>query len=242
VDESSLRAATGMSRIRAIALVHPSNPTGAFVSQGDLELVAPLGLPILSDEVFADYSWLDDSDRPSSLLEAATDTLVFRLDGLSKSAALPQLKLAWTVVAGPDSLVRDALARLEHVADAYLSPSIPVQRALPALLREAPAMREKVQARCRANLATIRGTCAGTAVTALLVEGGWSIPLRLPAIHDDETWSVLLLERAGVLSHPGYLYDFEDGSYLVVSLLTDPAILASAIERILALVEREARI
>jgi aspartate/methionine/tyrosine aminotransferase len=243
IDETSLReAASPGSRTRTVALVHPSNPTGAFVSNEDLALVKSLGLPIVSDEVFADYAWIDDASHTSSLIARGSDTLVFRLDGLSKSATLPQLKLAWTVVDGPDHLVRDALGRIEHIADAYLSPSIPVQLALPALLVAAPAMREKVHARCRANLQTIREITANTSVTALPVEGGWNAVLRLPAIHDDETWSLFLLEKAGVLTHPGYLYDFPDSAaFLVVSLLTNPTTLNDALPRFQHLVGNELR-
>ncbi len=243
IDESSLReAASPATRARAVALVHPNNPTGAFVSNEDLALVKSLGLPIVSDEVFTDYAWIDDASHTSSLIARRSDTLVFRLDGLSKSATLPQLKLAWTVVDGPDDLVRDALGRIEHIADAYLSPSIPVQLALPALLAAAPAMREKVRARCRVNLEIIREISANTAVTALPIEGGWTAVLRLPAIHNDETWSLNLLEETGILTHPGYLYDFPDGAaFLVVSLLTNPTTLSAALPRLLNLVTHPAR-
>jgi hypothetical protein len=222
-------------------LLHPNNPTGAFVSRRDLALVESLGLPIVSDEVFSAYGWTNDADRLSTLLDEPGKALLFRLDGLSKSAALPQLKLAWMVVGGPDALVRDALARLEHIADAYLSPSIPVQRALPVLLAEAPTMREKIGARCHENLAAIGAACAGTALTLLWPEGGWTAVIRLPNVHDDETWSVRFLEEAGTLTHPGYLYDFDDGAFVVISLLTNPLTLTAAIDRMITLVDKETR-
>ena len=47
--------------------------------------------------------------------------LAFALGGLSKSAGLPQVKLGWMAVGGPDPLVRAALERLELIADTYLS-------------------------------------------------------------------------------------------------------------------------
>jgi len=239
IDEASLRAAAATDRARALLLVHPNNPTGAFVARDDLAMARELGLPIVSDEVFADYAWRDDERRLPSLLSERSDTLTFRLDGLSKSCVLPQLKLAWTLVAGPDALVHRALARLEHIADAYLSPSIPVQLATPALLEEAPALRARVRGRCLDNLATISAACAGSALTPLPVEGGWTAVIRLPAIHDDETWSIVLLDRAGVLAHPGYLYDFDDVPHLVVSLLTDPDVLGIALARLVSLVSEE---
>jgi hypothetical protein len=241
LDKRSLSEAAARERVRAVVLVHPNNPTGAFVSRADFAAASSLGLPVVSDEVFGAYRWIDDPDRPATLFENDGVTLLFRLDGLSKFAVLPQLKIAWAVLGGPAALVRDALARLEHIADTYLSPSVPVQLALPALLAEAPAMRERVRSRCRTNLTAIADACAGTALTLLPPEGGWTAVLRLPAIHDDETWSLLLLEQAGVLTHPGYFYDFTDGAFLVLSLLTDPATLATGIERVGTFVDKETR-
>ncbi len=240
IDEESLSTAASPPT-RAITLVHPNNPTGAFVAREDFELVRSFGLPIVSDEVFGDYVWHDDATRALTLIADARDSLVLRLDGLSKSALLPQLKLAWTVVDGPEALVRKALARLEHIADAYLSPSVPVQLALPELLAAAPAMRAKVEARCRASLEILTRACAGSALTLLGPEGGWSAVMRLPDVHDDEAWALLFLEKAGVFVHPGYLYDFETGSYVVVSLLGDAVTLGAAMERMLIVVARECR-
>jgi aspartate/methionine/tyrosine aminotransferase len=238
IDDATLRAAV-RAPTRAVALVHPSNPTGAFVSSADFERVRSAGLPIVSDEVFSAFDWRGDPGRSASLIAGAGDGLVFRLDGLSKSAALPQMKLAWAIAAGPDRLVDAALARLEHIADAYLSPSVHVQSALPALLAEAPAMRERVASRCRANIETIARACAGGALTFLRPDGGWSGVVRLPATRDDEEWALAFLEKAGVFVHPGYLYDFDDGAYFVVSLLTEPTTLGVAMDRVRALVDSD---
>lgn len=230
LDADALRAAhNGAS---AIITVHPNNPTGSFLKRDELRAIADLKLPIISDEVFADYAFGEDPRRAVSALEAADETLVFRLGGLSKSCALPQLKLAWTAIAGPGS--EDAIERLEHIADAYLSPGTPVQRALPALLQLGPAIRAPIATRTRANLAQLKLALANTPATVLKVEGGWYAVVRVPNTLDDEGWALTLLERDHLLVQPGYYYELRDGVHLVLSLLADPRDFAEAMPKLRA--------
>jgi alanine-synthesizing transaminase len=212
-------------RSRAIVLVSPNNPTGTYLKRDELARLSALGLPLVSDEVFGDYSFSDDARRARSVLEA-NEGLVIALDGLSKAAALPQMKLAWLTLGGSATLVQEALGRLEIVLDAFLSPGTPVQRALPELLQSRAVAADAVRARTRSNLAILRRTCADSAVSVLGVEGGWYGVLRLPATASDEDWAVRLLD-AGVLVQPGYFFDFAGAPYVVVSLLTPEAVFES---------------
>src|SRR5262249_18051135 len=144
------------SRTRAIVVVAPNNPTGSYLKRQEVaalvELCARRGLALISDEVFADYAHAPDPRRVVSLAEAGP-ALVFALGGLSKSCGLPQLKLGWIAACGPPALRDEALARLEIVADTYLSVSTPVQRAAPSLLRRLPELQAPIAARVAANLA-----------------------------------------------------------------------------------------
>lgn len=219
VDLDSLSRAIG-KRTRAIVIVHPNNPTGSFVSKAELARMASFGLPIVSDEVFVDYALTEESNRAATAREAE-DVLVFALGGLSKSAALPQMKLGWTAVSGPDALVRDALERMELIADTFLSVGTPVQHALPALLEAGATTRAAIVERAKKNLSTIdRVLGKNSPVTRLRVDGGWYAPLRLPSTKSEEDWVLELLRQDGVLVHPGAFFDFEREAYVVVSLLT----------------------
>ena len=60
--------------------------------------------------------------------------LTFVLSGMSKIAGLPQMKAAWIVGLGPEAVRREAMGRLEIVADTFLSMNAPVQLALPSWL------------------------------------------------------------------------------------------------------------
>ena len=234
IDFTSLRAAIS-SRTRAVILVNPNNPTGSYVSETQAreleELCEHHRLSVISDEVFFEYALSEDADRVSW---AQRDRVLgFTLAGLSKTAALPQMKLAWTAVNGPSALVTDALARLEVIADTFLSVSAPVQHGIAELLATAPEMQRKIRERCFANLTLLRETCAESPVTPLRTDGGWSAVLRIPSLGSDEDFAIQLLEKHGVLVHPGHFYDFRREGYVVVSLLTPTETLREGMRRLI---------
>jgi aspartate/methionine/tyrosine aminotransferase len=201
-------------------------------------LAAEHGLAVVSDEVFADYAFGPDRRRVATLARDGP-CLTFTLGGLSKSCALPQLKLGWIVASGPHVLRTEALARLEVIADTYLSVGTPVQEALPSILARRAELHAPVDARVRSNRDDLaRRLGRGSAASLLHAEGGWAAVLRLPALPGEEDWAVRLLVDADVLVHPGYFFDFEGEGFVVASLLTPPGILADGASRILASVGR----
>ena len=230
IDFDSLRRAVN-ARTRAIVLVSPNNPTGSFVKRDELARLAEFGLPLISDEVFSAFELGESSRRARSVLEL-DEVLVFALGGLSKYAALPQMKLAWTCARGPEAALRDAFTRLELVADTYLSPNTPVQLALPELLAASAPVRVALNARIARNFATLTAAFAGTAATPLFLEGGWYATLRLPSVLDEASWLLTLLNEDGVLTQPGFFYDFIEGPVLVLSLITEEQELALGVSRI----------
>jgi hypothetical protein len=239
VDMDSVRRAAG-PRARAILVVSPNNPTGSYLKRDELAALASLGLPIVSDEVFAEYPLREDAARAKTALETS-ETLVFALGGLSKLVGLPQMKLGWIATGGPEPRVREALARLELACDAFLSVGAPVQHALPALLSSGAAARDAIAQRTRENLATLRSALAGSAATVLDVEGGWYAVLRLPRTRSEEEWTLDLLRATRVLVQPGHFFDFEEEPFVVVSLLTEPAAFAEGVARLANRVAEEAR-
>jgi aspartate/methionine/tyrosine aminotransferase len=194
---------------------------------------------ILSDEVFADFSLRADAGRARTLF-ADGPALTHCLGGLSKSCGLPQLKLAWVALAGPAAARAEAQARLEIVADTYLSVSTPVQRAAPSILARTEELQAPIRDRIRDNLAHLRAAAAGTPATVLDVEGGWSAVLHVPATRSEEEWAIALVEQDGVLIHPGYFFDFAREAYLVLSLLPPPAEFAEGVAKIRERVMRSA--
>jgi aspartate/methionine/tyrosine aminotransferase len=221
LDRASLAQALAGERARAIVCVQPNNPTSSALARDELDYLASFGLPVISDEVFTEYSLT--GARVPSALELSERTLVFRLAGLSKSLALPQLKLAYSAIAGPPALVAEACARLEHIADAYLSAATPVQLALPGLLARGPALRAEILARLRHNLQTLQRALAGSAASVLACQAGWYAVVRVPELLDDEGWCLQLLREDQLVVQPGYFFDLQPGAYLVLSLIAPEA-------------------
>lgn len=229
-------------KARAIVVVHPNNPTGSFVRREELEcLLKPCeehALALVADEVFADYAFAPDDKRVVSHA-GMSEALTFTLSGLSKISALPQMKLAWVVVSGPPDVLTQALARLEIIADTYLSVSAPLAHALPTMLETRRSLQPQILERVRTNLRWLdERLAADLPVSRLKADGGWYAILKLPAIRSDEDWAVELLAEDGVLVHPGHFYDFPAEGHLVVSLLPPAEIFQQGIGQLLARVAR----
>ena len=235
-------AARATERTRAVVVVSPNNPTGSVLRRGELDalvaLCAERNLALVCDEVFADYVHAPSPlHAPSVASEAGA--LTFTLNGLSKVAGLPQLKLGWIVANGPDAQIGEALARLEFAADLYLSVATPVQHALADLLALAPRVRDEIRARVGANRAWLDARVGlEGAVRVIASEAGWNALVRVPRVVPDDVLALDLVEREGVLLHPGYFFDFDRDGILVVSLLTEPALFREGIDRTIAAVIR----
>jgi alanine-synthesizing transaminase len=222
--------------VRAVLAVSPNNPTGSVLASEEVdELVRRCEdgrAALIVDEVFADYP-LGMASIPAYC--RSSPALTFRLGGLSKSVGLPQVKLGWILVDGPDDLVAAALQRLELICDTYLSVSTPVQIAASRLLTDGAVVRERILERVRANDATLRRIVASApSIEALNADGGWSAVLRVPATRSEEELVLELLEQDDVLVHPGFFFDFSHEAFLVVSLLAEPAVFAEGVGRLVA--------
>jgi aspartate/methionine/tyrosine aminotransferase len=226
------------SQTRAVLVVSPNNPTGSFITADDLDRLAvrcaERGAAIVADEVFADYPIERDHASHAGRPLDRRDALTFSLGGLSKSVGLPQVKLGWIALAGPDSLVVSALERLELVCDTYLSVSTPVQVAAPSLLARGATVREQIRARVAANYRyLVADAKAWPSCEVLGAEGGWYGVLRVPSLQPEEDLVLSLLNDDNVLTHPGYFFDFPHEAFIVVSLLTPEDAFAESVGRVL---------
>ncbi len=221
--------------LKALMLVHPANPTGNYVGSSErqqmIHLCSPSQTPIISDEVFFDYSWVGAA--PAESFAANNAGLTFTLSGISKILGLPQMKISWIVVTGPEALKTEALHRLEIIADTYLSASTPAQTMLPVWFNREAMIRNEILTRLQENRKILAGFFGGDSKIKLLEGGGgWTSVLELPAEEQDESWALHFLENFHTALHPGYLFDMPaEKPYLVLSLLTPPALLAQALNR-----------
>jgi alanine-synthesizing transaminase len=240
--------------VRAVLAVSPNNPTGSVLSAQEMctleSRCTGRDAALIVDEVFADYpltsgpesrapspdpSTSSGSSRASSRDEPRIPScLSFRLGGLSKSAGLPQVKLGWIAVDGPEHVLSEALDRLEVISDAYLSVSTPVQIAAPALISSGAAVRAQVLARIRTNSqALVAAVSTRPSIEVLPAQAGWSAVLRVPSTRSEEELVIELIERDGVVVHPGFFFDFPHEAFAVVSLLPEPRSFAEGVQRLL---------
>ena len=237
IDFASLEAAI-TPRTRAVLVVSPNNPTGSFVTAAELDrlaaICAPRGIAIVADEVFADYELEPGAAARAGRVASRGDVLSFALGGLSKSVGLPQVKLGWIAVGGPEPLAAAALQRLELVCDTYLVVSTPVQLAAAELLARGAAVRAQIAARVAANYRALQvAVAAAPSCRVLRSGGGWSAVLQVPSFEPEEELVLRLLDDDAVLTHPGYFFDFPRESFLIISLLPDEASFASGVCRVL---------
>jgi alanine-synthesizing transaminase len=220
-------------RTRAIVLVHPNNPTGHGTCAKEREQLEKLcrtyGLALIVDEVFLDYSFAEKT--LTSFAQGPHPVPTFVLSGMSKIAGLPQMKVGWIAVFGEKEYSSEALSRLEVIADTFLSMNAPAQLALPVWLAGREKIQRQILDRVSENLRYIQ-VCG---IESLEADGGWCGVLRLPRIG---VGTEELLQRHGVIVHPGSFYGMAESERIIVSLLVEPKIFARGLDRIREGIER----
>lgn len=239
IDMTSLEMALD-DRTRAVIIVNPSNPAGSYLRSDEFRILDSLcarrGIALIIDEVFWDYPLNHGPQGGACDLRqrsagAEGDCLRFTINGLSKSLGLPQMKLGWILSEG-EAHVRDAaLARLDIIADSYLTVSTPVMNAAATLLGRTPLLQNAIRERCICNL---RQATELLGPALLPVGGGWNAVVALPEGTDEAAAAEALLCTRHVYLHPGDLFDFSEGRYFVISLLPDPDTFRRAMQRLLA--------
>jgi aspartate/methionine/tyrosine aminotransferase len=223
IDLHALEA-TISAKTRAIVVVHPNNPTGNFASAAERDaltrICAGRGLALIVDEVFLDYAL--SGAKHSSFVSGEMPALCFVLSGISKVCGLPQMKASWIAASGPKELVMTAMARLEVIADTFLSMNAPMQQALPHWLATRSAIQAQIRERMRLNLVALEERLHGSSAQMLAMQGGWTAVLRVPREIGGKRFPFAALER-GVIVQPGEFYGLPEGR-AVLSLLTPPQI------------------
>ena len=220
---------------RAIVIINPHNPTGEFLQADEyaeiVRIATDHNCALIVDEVFIDYKF--DRAGFSQTTAAAADLLTFTLNGLSKLAGLPQMKLGWIAVSGPEKLTTEAMSRLEIVSDTFLSVNTPVQVALSEFLKLGKEISTSILTRVKINYKHLQDSIReGSPCGVLNCDGGWNAIIQLPRTKSDEEWAMELLDKRGIFVYPGYFFDLRESGLIVVSLLQREEIFLRAITEI----------
>ncbi len=211
-------------RTKAVIVVNPNNPTGSYLKHDEWEklqsICAARNIAMMVDEVFFDYNF--QTAEPPNLNFAEAQALTFVMNGLSKMLALPQMKLGWIAVFGGSDLQAAAQAKLELIADTYLSVNTPVQVAAPMWMASRKEIQAPIKSRVEKNLQHLCESFAESNCRVLQVEGGWCAVLEIPRFEAEEETVLKLLQLHDLLVHPGYFFDFETEGFLILSLIVKP--------------------
>ncbi|MDR1212745.1 MAG: pyridoxal phosphate-dependent aminotransferase [Propionibacteriaceae bacterium] len=222
LDRERFAAVAAQPGTGLVTVVSPGNPTGAYLDAAErqhvLEVCRRLRLPLIADEVFAPHAL---GRTPPQRWGGETGTVVWALDGLSKSLCAPGVKLAWIRLSGPARL-KPALAQgLDRVADAFLPVATVTAAALPGLLELVDQQVDSTRRRLTWNLAQAKAVLSGDRIRLRQVDGGWIGLLDVSGPGPGDL-ALALLERHHLAVHPGWFYDLAEPGCLALSLLPEP--------------------
>lgn len=209
-------------RTRAVLIVSPHNPTGAVV-RAPIPALRLLDVPVVVDEVFASFPYSLAAVPPLAAL--MPDQAIFTLNGLSKMAALPDLKLGWiAMTASAQARYGERLAVLN---DAFLGASGLVQTMLPAILAAGQPFMAAQAADIHANVTAALAVLATSPhLRVRAPDAGYYVFVEVTLAVDEETLVLYLLD-AGVFVYPGYFFGQTTSRYLAIScLVAQPTLLA----------------
>jgi aspartate/methionine/tyrosine aminotransferase len=138
------------------------------------------------------------------------------------------MKASWLAARGPAAQVREAMDRIEVIADTFLSMNAPIQHALPTWLASRHGIQQQIRDRMALNLAALDRRLLGTATQRLHLQAGWTVILHTPRTGTDFALAAL---ESGVLVQPGPFYGLPEGRS-VLSLLTPPDRWLHGLERL----------
>jgi alanine-synthesizing transaminase len=220
-------------------LVSPHNPTGAVLNQASLRTAADSVSrrkgAVVFDEVFSSFLW---EDIPFARPEGERS---FTLNGASKLLCLPWLKLSWIVCGGQRR--KDAVSKLETIADTFLPVNGFAQDALPDLFSALHEFHPALRAELSEKRSFAFDCLSGAGLLPALPDAGFSMVVTIPAdLRPDlseEDFVLALLREEHVCVHPGYFYDFDsDERRFVISFQNKKSLLSEAFGRITTFLSR----
>ena len=217
---------------KALILISPNNPTGHVIDQSTLDKIYAIcdrsGTVVVIDEVFSDYIY---EELPS--LKYSTKNTTILLNGLSKTSAMPDLKLAWINVIGNNT--EELIDELETINDTYLNANQLSQYLLPIILNRSNELNPKWLQNLKNNREILKELIKNNSnIKCAIPVGGIHACISFNTLaYKNEEIAIKLLKDYKLGVHPGYFYDFEaDDPTIIISLLQNTEIFKKGISRI----------
>ena len=228
-------------RTRAIVVINPNNPTGAFypveLLQRIVELARQHGLIVFADEIYD--KTLYDGAKHTSIAALADDVLFLTFNGLSKNYRSCGYRAGWMVVSGEKRHAADYIEGLCMLASMRLCSNTPGQLAIQTALGGyqsiddlvAPGGRLARQRDLAHKLLTaIPGVTCVKPKAALYMFP--RLDPKLYPIEDDQQFAYELLAEQKVLIVQGSGFNWPRPDHLRVVFLPNSDDLTDAIGRI----------
>ena len=219
IDLDSLDSIPPNAKI--LLLISPHNPTGHTPTKQEFEHILQFceknNLALIIDSVFSAYKLNNNYQLSIINYQLNPKIPIFTLDGLSKSAGLPHIKVAWINAVVPKEQKRQIYDSLEYILDSQLNCSYLSQALCARVLPRAGEFQEKVKERLKNNRGFLFDSFSKIGAKIIPSAGGWYQSFYFPKA-DDEELCLRLLKDEQILTYPGFLFDFEEG-WLVGSFL-----------------------
>jgi len=214
-------------RTRVLLLNTPSNPTGAVLSQNEIDEIGEVcerhDLWIVVDEVYADLTYGAPFCSPFDRPHLRHRTLA--VSSISKSHALPGFRAGW--IASP----LDVTQRLVLVAEAMLFGSQPfIEDALAVALSQRHPEVENLSAAFKDRAQQLVGAFEGsTAAKARMPEGGMFIMVDIRETGmSGEDFAWMLLNDHDIVVMPGESFGTGGAGHIRLALTNDVKVLREA--------------
>ncbi len=227
----------GAADASVLVICYPNNPTGAIMTESDLEPIADFArehdLLVFADEIYSELTYTGDHASIAALPGMRERTIVF--NGFSKSHAMTGLRLGYAL--GPAEAIT-AMNRI-HQYGMLSAPTTAQYAALEALEScegDVEEMADQYDRRRRFVLSRFREL----GMPCFEARGAFYVFPEVPAGWESDEFAETLLHEQGVAVVPGDIFGEGGDGHLRVSYATGLEELREALARIEAFLEERA--
>jgi len=221
-----------------ILLNSPGNPTGAVMPVETLtpilEEAARRGIGVLSDEVY-DRLILDDIDYPTALVHAPSLHHVVMASSLSKSYALPGLRIGWAI-SSEENIV--ALQRM-HMFISTTEHTAAQHAAVAALEGDQSCVANMVAAYRQRRDRLVKIFNETPCINGYSPGGAFFVMPSFPACTDSFDFAMRMLKEIKVCTIPGGAFGDSCNHALRISFATDIDTIERAMEKMIPWLEKQ---
>jgi aspartate/methionine/tyrosine aminotransferase len=238
LDLERLTAAVN-PRTRALVVVSPSNPTGWTATRDELAALLALarerGLWIIADEIYARFWYGEGSRAPSFHDVMEPEDHVLFVNTFSKNWAMTGWRMGW-IAAHP------ALGQVIENLIQYSTSGVAqfMQRAGVVAIDEGEDFIARQVARARASRDAVCDVLAASGRCRFAVpSGAFYLFFGVDGETDTRRLAYRLIDEAAIGLAPGTAFGPGGEGFLRLCFARDPAVMADAARRIVAVVERQ---